>query len=137
MQLKITTDYAIRAILYLATKDEVISSLEISEKMSIPRKYLINIMKDLKNAGLVNTFSGQHGGYSLGRPTSQISLFDIIETMEGTSRINRCLEDDRYCSRFATENCPVRNTYLFIQSELERSLRSVTIQKLLEDSAAK
>ena len=44
---------------------------------------------------------------------------------------NRCLEEDEYCSRFATENCPVRKFYTKLQNELERKLQEITIKALL------
>ena len=66
MQLKTTTDYAIRTILYLTVrKPETVSSNEVAEKMAIPRQYLIQIGAVLREAGLINTRAGKHGGYSL------------------------------------------------------------------------
>lgn len=47
MQFKVTTDYAIRTVLYLATKNEVITSGEISQAMGIPQKYLIKLLGDI------------------------------------------------------------------------------------------
>jgi len=136
MQLKATTDYAIRTILYLAETQRITSSAEVSEKMGIPRKYLINIIGAMKDAGLIETYSGKKGGYKLGRPAAEISLFDIISVMEGTVRLNRCLEDDRYCSRFATENCPVRKAYVDMQAYWEKYLKGITIENLLKDTDA-
>ena len=49
MQFKITTDYAIRTVLYLATKNEVTTSGEISQIMGIPQKYLIKLLGELSN----------------------------------------------------------------------------------------
>ena len=48
----------------------------------------------------------------LQKETEQINLFEIMDTMERTMKWNRCLEDDRYCSCFATEACRLRETYL-------------------------
>lgn len=133
MQLKITTDYAIRTILYLAITSRVTSSSEVSEAMGIPQKYLINTIGIMKRAGLVKTYSGIHGGYALAKDASQISLGDIIETMEGTTKINRCLEDDHFCSRYATDNCPVRNVYMGLQDRVERYLKSITVDQLIQE----
>ena len=47
-------------------------------------------------------------------------------------KINRCLEHDKYCSRFATETCPVRHGYAIIQDNLEKSLAGITIKDLME-----
>lgn len=134
MQLKLTTDYAIRTMLYLAIKGGKTSSGEISEKMQIPQKFLLNILTDLRKAGLVQNFMGVNGGFSLAARPEEISLLQIIEITEGTTKINRCLEEDEYCSRFATVNCPVRKVYVTIQSEIEQMLGSITLASMMDRS---
>lgn len=134
VQLNLTTDYALRIILYLSMKKEVVSSLEISKKMIIPQNVVLKIMRLLNNAGFTKTHIGKQGGYSIARPATEISLLSILNTMESTTKINRCLEEDKFCSRFASENCPVRNFYCTLQNELEEKLTSITVQDLLNDS---
>ena len=134
MQLKTTTDYAIRAILYMALKKpETVSSNEVAQNMGIPRQYLIQIGAVLREAGLINTHAGKHGGYSLAKEPEHILLYDIINTMEETTKLNRCLEEDRYCSRFATKDCPVRRCYSVMQSKWDRFLRGLTVTDILND----
>ena len=63
MQLKITTDYAIRMILYLAQNESVIvSATEIAQAMKIPHSYLIQSGAVLKKSGLTQAHSGRLGG---------------------------------------------------------------------------
>ncbi|MEI3292039.1 MAG: Rrf2 family transcriptional regulator [Thomasclavelia ramosa] len=50
---------------------------------------------------------GVQGGFKLKKHPKDISIFSIIDIFEPTIRINSCLEEDKYCSRFATETCPV------------------------------
>lgn len=130
MQIKISTDYAIRVIVFLAASREPVSSTELSERMGIPKNYLPKIIKVLKRGKLLDASLGMHGGYTLAKRPEEISLFEIIESMEGTAKINRCLEDDKYCSRFATENCPVRKFYQILQSSIESKLKSITVTDL-------
>lgn len=135
MQLKITTDYAVRAILYLAMQDgRVVSSSEVAEVMGIPRKYLIQIGAELKKAGLIRTHTGVQGGYSLAREAGQILLFDIAEVMESTTRINRCLEPDGYCSRSAAE-CPIKRCYCGMQELWDDYLKGFSVARMLEQTA--
>ncbi|MGI6497781.1 MAG: RrF2 family transcriptional regulator [Oscillospiraceae bacterium] len=131
MQLKITTDYAIRTILHLATTKRITSSAEVADAMGIPQKYLINTIGTIKRAGLVETYSGTHGGYALAKAPSDISLGDIIEVMEGTTKINRCLEEGHYCSRGAANDCPIRRVYAELQERIETYLKSISIDQLL------
>lgn len=134
MQLKITTDYAIRSLVYLAMMHECMSSHRISESMGIPQKYLIKILRELKAAGWVDSVCGGTGGYQIIKDPQSIRLLDVIQRMEGTVKINRCLEHDKYCSRFATENCPVRNCYTQMQHQIEDMLANITIAQLADES---
>ncbi|MGX8833679.1 RrF2 family transcriptional regulator [Amedibacillus sp. YH-ame6] len=133
MQLNVTTDYAIRIVLCLASNTKPVSSTILFEKLGIPQSYVLKIAKKLEKAGLVKTHIGTYGGYSLAKSTSEINLFDVIDIMENTAKINRCMEDDHYCSRFAVETCPVRKFYCLLQEEIKEKLVSITIESLLED----
>ncbi len=132
MQFKITTDYAIRTVLYLATKNEVTTSGEISQVMSIPQKYLIKLLGELRQNQLVRVHMGVKGGYTLNKEPQDISLLDIVEITESTVKINRCLEPDCYCSREVTDTCLIRKHYVAIQNHLEKSLSQITIQDLVD-----
>ena len=131
MQLKITTDYAIRAVICIASSAGVRSSRDIADSMHIPREYFIQISKTLREQGILQAHPGKNGGYTLARPAEEISLFDIIHAMEGTTRLNRCLEYDAYCSRFASDSCPVRTVYQKVQQTLEEALAGTTIASLI------
>lgn len=86
----------------------------------------------MRDAGYVISTHGNGGGYRLNRDPQKITLWDIIEDMEDTHGLNRCLEKDHYCSRNATEYCPVRKVYCGIQEEIEKIFRSITIAELIQ-----
>lgn len=132
MQLNLTTDYAIRIVLYLAMCGTSATSKELSQGLGIPSGYVLKITGRLAEAGLVSASPGVYGGIALGREAGTISLLDIIQVMENTIKVNRCLEADHDCSRHATEECPVRKVYLTIQEQMERTLSSITIRSLME-----
>ena len=73
MQLNVTTDYAIRVILYLSMKGGIASSKELSEKMAIPEKYVLKITKKLSEAGLIKTHIGKNGGFSVIKSAEEIN----------------------------------------------------------------
>ena len=136
MQLTNSTDYAIRVVVFLASEGRLASSSEIAEKMGIPVSYLRMIAAPLRETGIIASHKGSLGGYGLAAPPESISLLDIIRITEGTTKINRCLEHDRYCSRFATESCPVRACYVEMQESIEAALAAMTIDKVVERAAA-
>ena len=133
MQLKVSTDYAIRIVLHLAVKGGAATSSEISGQMGIPRSVIATLAKPLQKAGILTTQRGTGGGFALGRRPEDISLHEIVNLMEGTTRINRCLEPDGFCSRKGTASCNAHRFFLREQEKLERSFREMTIAKLLND----
>ncbi|WP_415331911.1 RrF2 family transcriptional regulator [Clostridium perfringens] len=84
----------------------------------------------MNNEGIVDIDEMQER-FSLAKNPNEITIFDIINVMENTMKINFCLEEDEYCSRFATENCPVRKFYCELQYDIESSLKSKTIHDLI------
>lgn len=72
------------------------------------------------------------GGFLLKKQPEDITMFDVINLFEPTTKINRCLEEDKYCSRFATEDCPVRKVYCRMQRRFENDLKSTSIKELLQ-----
>ena len=137
MKLKITTDYAIRTVLYLAETGRVTTSIEVSEAMNIPHNYLINIIRDMRKGDLITTLPGAKGGCMLAKPSKEIRLYDVVMAMERTIQINRCLEKDGYCSRGASSYCQVHRVYAEIQSEVEDRLKRCTIADILNASPNK
>ena len=133
MQINITTDYAIRIVLYLAGRKNLTTSVDIASAMRIPSGYVLKITKKLVNAGILLRVVGSRGGFLLAVMAEQIALYDIIELMESTTKLNRCLEDDEYCSRFATVNCPVRKFYCNPQEQTEKSLKEISIADLVNN----
>ena len=99
MQLKNSTDYAIRIVCYLAAQERMVSTSELSRKLNVSTNYVPAIAKKLKDAKIVTACEGTNGGYMLAKQPENISLMEIISCVEETMAINRCLEEDRFCSR--------------------------------------
>ena len=133
MQLNVTTDYAIKIVLDLAKKNAIANSNVISDAMRIPAKYVLNITRKLVAYGIINRKVGAAGGFSLNKEKNKISLYEIINSLEPTMNINRCLEDDEYCSRFATINCPLRKFYQKLQRDMENSLKTIFVMDLVKE----
>jgi len=131
VQLKVSTDYAIRIVLYIAITGEITSSKELSDMLGIPQSMVFKIGKKLCNDNIISITNGVQGGFLLKKRAEDISLFDIINIFEPTTKLNRCLEEDKYCSRFATKDCPVRKVYCNMQQRFENDLKNTSIKELL------
>lgn len=131
MQLNITTDYAIRLLILLASEKRIVSSKEIADKMGIPRDYILKIVGKLVKENIITTHAGKLGGFTLAVSAKQITLMDVVNIMEHTMHINRCMEADGFCSRNCVKDCPVRDFYYDLQNEIEKKLNSVTIASFI------
>ena len=86
MNISSRCEYACRAMLELARHGQSIGPLTseaIAEQRAIPEKFLVQILLQLKRAGIVRSVRGAHGGYLLARKPEDISLLDIIRAVDG------------------------------------------------------
>jgi Rrf2 family protein len=84
MRISARADYAIRALVELAADSEAPLSCEgIASSQDIPYRFLKAILGDLRRTGLVRSQRGCEGGYWLGRPAAEISLADVVNSVDG------------------------------------------------------
>lgn len=133
MQLNITTGYAVRVVIFLAQTPGLASGAEICAKTAVPPSVLPSVVKPLKEAGIIETRRGNQGGLTLTRAPRNISMADIIRAMEGTTRINHCLEPDCRCTLGKADTCKVREFYLEVQRWLDKTFEEKTIASLLDE----
>lgn len=85
--LSITSQYALRALSYLAARSgDPVLGRDLAESVEIPANYLSKVLLALRNAGLVATARGAGGGYRLNRRAQEIYLIDVVELFEEISR---------------------------------------------------
>ena len=144
MQFKASTDYGMRAILYLAAQGTTCSSKDIAQDMSIPRDYLIQLAQLLRNAGLIEARPGKHGGYRLAKEPSDITVLQIMKALEEDAnefaRKAMEYEEDAKASTRAKRSSRkggamvqgVKQTYQLIEESFDAYLDSLTIEMLLE-----
>jgi Rrf2 family cysteine metabolism transcriptional repressor len=85
MYLSAQAEYSIRAALDLALAPGTapIQAKGIADRQGIPVKFLEHILRALRNAGIVQSSRGIHGGYRLVKPAEEIRLGDVIQAVEG------------------------------------------------------
>ncbi len=130
------SEYAIRCILFLATRQpgEVVSRRTVSREMEIPTQFLSKIAQRLAQVGLLEIRQGAKGGYLLARPPEDISLLEVIEAVEGEIFLNQCLMRPDFCSR--TTRCPVHRVWHQAREELRRVLGGADFAQLARQEAA-
>jgi len=130
MQLSRRGDYGVRVILDLAGQPTGTSSPahEIARRQQIPNAFLGKIISQLAVAGLVDTRRGARGGVMLSRRPDEITLLEVVEALEGTIVLNRCLLHPGACPMDNT--CPVHDAWAEAQQALKRVLGATTFAEL-------
>ena len=131
MQITRQADYAVRAVVYLAQHGPgaPIATAEIGRRQHIPLTFLAKIVSQLSAAGIVHTLRGAHGGISLGRPADEISLLEIVETIDGPMLLNECVADPRLCP--LGEDCAVHGVWCQAQADLVKQLSRTNMAQLV------
>lgn len=125
---------AVRALLYMAAlpAGQVAKKQDICRAQEITPAFFIKIMQPLLAAGLVESYRGVAGGFSLKKPPEKISLWDIVSAVEGPIYLNKCMIRKGYCSR--DEVCPVHTVWYDAKAAVYRILSDATLDKLVRQS---
>ena len=126
-------EYACIAMLELAARQNEVKPArlaDIADKHGIPPRFLVQILLDLKRAGLVASTRGAAGGYALARPPEEISMLDVLTVVDPTeqnARPDDPLQPTEYVSN-------IRSVWERIVQSQKDILRESTLASLLEQS---
>ena len=129
MQMSTRVRYAVRAMIELALnyETEPIQLKDIASKQDISVKYLEQIMAPLRVRGYVRTQKGSRGGYHLAVKPEDITIYDIVESIEGSLAPVSCV-DDNSCERI--DRCVTRAVWKRVKDVLVEELQSHNLAKL-------
>ena len=124
------TDYAVRAVCYIAEKKPgVVSVTELVEKLKMPRPFLRKILQALNNEGMLKSYKGIGGGFRLARKPEDIYLTDIMETFQGLFKLNECFFKGKICPD--RSSCCLKKKIDSIEEMVCKELRSITLGSML------
>ncbi|KAA3648567.1 MAG: Rrf2 family transcriptional regulator [Bacteroidetes bacterium] len=127
--------YAIRILMFICSKSkqvERVRLLEISHAIASPPAFTSKILQQLVAAKLICSQKGANGGFKIAEvDCSQITLGQIIETIEGKSLTANCFLGLSQCSD--NNPCPVHHLYYPIKSELNSTLMNINLNEILSD----
>jgi Rrf2 family cysteine metabolism transcriptional repressor len=134
MKLSVRGEYALRALLVLSLNygQGVVRIQTISTEQNIPKKFLEQILNDLKSMGAVESRRGAGGGYRLARPPEEITLASIVRHVEGALAPVSCVSDRFYekCTCPDEARCPIREVMKEVREALVNIMERVTLADL-------
>jgi len=131
MKLSVKVDYACRVLAQLARlhgNDGLSHIEELARIEAVPANYLVQILSELRNGGLITSRRGKQGGYALARAPEDITLLDIVEVIEG-----ELLEVTTAGAGQSSKH--VNNIWKEIRTAFEAKVRSYTLARLMAKNA--
>ncbi len=134
------TDYALLALGTLAEAHDParparISARQIAERYRVSHPLLMNALKDLLRAGLVNSTRGVKGGYSVARDPHSITVQDVVVATEGHPALVACCDPesgpDHDCA--VTLHCPITHTVRRLNDRILGFLGEITLADLVDN----
>lgn len=148
MRLSLRGEYSLRAMVVLGLRygqNNVVSIQTISQEQNIPKRFLEQILNDLRTGGFLESKRGVSGGYRLARPPEKINLAVLIRHIEGALAPVSCVSERFYrqCTCPNEALCGIRSVMKEVRDAIEQILERVTVAELcqrvrkLEAEAAK
>ncbi|HOW58437.1 MAG TPA: Rrf2 family transcriptional regulator [Candidatus Omnitrophota bacterium] len=130
------TDYAMRALCYIAqqTKDSV-PVTEMVKDLAIPRPFLRKILQTLSGEGMLDSYRGQGGGFSLSLSPSKIFITDLIKIFQNAIQLNECIFKKKMCPNRKT--CLMKREMDSIEKDVLLRLSRISIASLISNGNGK
>lgn len=135
MKLSTKGRYGLRALIDLAlySDEEAVSIQSISNRQNISDSYLEQLMRKLKNNGLLVSERGAQGGYRLAKPAEEISVGDVLRALEGSLEAVSCgVGNNEHCQ--GEDLCVTRYVWQEINKSIQETVDSIKISQLVEES---
>ncbi len=125
------TDYAIRALIYLARSPHQVSSVNtLVEDLQIPKAFSRRLLQILSKKGILQSAKGKGGGFRLRKSPARIKLKDLVEIFQRDFNENRCIFKKKICPDIGS--CPLRHKIKGIEKRVVDELAAVSIADLIK-----
>ena len=128
-----TTEYALRAIVYIAIQDALglkTGIKEVARELELPVHFIGKILQDLVRKGLIASVKGPGGGFFLHRSASDISILEVVQSIDGLEAFRKCGMGMKMCSDL--HPCPLHHEIKAYRNQLLKVFSSRTIQSLVD-----
>lgn len=134
MKISTKSRYGTRAVLEIALNrsGDKLTRKQISKNQEIPSSYLENILISLKTKGIIRTIRGPKGGYELAKEPEEITVFEIVNILEGPSDLIPCPDDSNTCTRSSIS--VTTDVWRRLQEVQKDLLSEITIKDLVEQT---
>lgn len=122
------TDYALRALCFMAGKKEIVSVDDLVKRLGVPRSFMRKILQQLNKENILESHKGQGGGFRLKACPKNIYLTQIMRIFQGQVGINGCFLKKQVCPNRGA--CVLRKKIHTIENNVIRELKKINIASL-------
>jgi Rrf2 family protein len=134
LKLSRKSEYGIIALKHILNKriGQTSSAREIAEQYHIPLELMAKVLQKLAKDGLLQSVQGINGGYALALSPAQISVADIVESIDGPIGIVECVtsEEECECVQYTTGVCNISDPFMQIQGKFKNFLSGISLADL-------
>ena len=130
-----TTEYALRAVIYIAQKssEEKKSGLvEIAKAIDSPQSFTAKILQQLTSGNkIISSVRGPNGGFFISEKAKKLPVYAVLDVMGEDEILKKCVLGLNLCSE--TKPCPMHVQYKLIKLQLIKLFETKTIQHLADE----
>ena len=132
MKVSAKEQYGLRAMIELAGRygQGAVSLSIVAKSQGISLDYLEQIVPDLRDAGLVHSKRGAHGGYRLARSPDEITVDQILTALDGTILPIRCVSEEEHTPCERSADCGARTVWETLHARVSEALSGMTLADL-------
>lgn len=134
MKVSNRTDYALRALFTLVEcgQETLVSTRRLAEQNDIPKKFLEQILVELKSKGWIESVTGKHGGYRLAKPASAITMGEVIRHFDGSLAPIACVSSTSYKCCSQESMCRFRRLFLDARNYVTELMDQATLDAVFK-----
>ena len=123
--------YGLRTLVDIALHQNkgAVTLNDIARRQEISVKYLWQVINPLKTSGLLSVMRGAKGGYMLAKRPEEISMLEVVSTLEGPMSLVECLTKEDVCDRI--DSCVARSVWMEVNKTVEKALKDITLAEVL------
>ena len=134
MRITQEADYALRIAYLLAKDGGVLGAASLAEAAGVSDRFTLKILRKLAQDGIVTSKKGAFGGYTLALEPRDVSMRQIVETIDGPIEISRCLDGEYECTRTGDKKheCVFHLIFSKINKSIAEKMETITLDSLID-----
>lgn len=124
-------EYALMALKHMSLKrpGELTSAKEIAETFKVPFDVIAKVMQSMAQKGILKSEHGASGGYQITRDLAKVTMLDLIQLVQGSTKIAKCMVHDEGCD--IQKSCNIISPITQLNLKMNEFYRSLTLQELI------